>query len=198
MDGRTLWEALNSVPDRRGRKGRQYPLRSVLGISLAAMLAGANDLRAIFRWGRRLKPEALLAFGIESGKAPCHATYHYFFAAMDADALAATLGRYALGDADPGHMAIDGKTLRGSRRGEEKALHVLSAFAVELSAVGKVWPTLSCFLALMPQRLSVQVQPGQSLRHYRLRQGQMEHSLFDVVKISSSEPLVTRSRTARS
>ena len=27
------------------------------------MLAGANDLRAIFRWGRRLKPEALALFG---------------------------------------------------------------------------------------------------------------------------------------
>lgn len=135
MTVRTLWEALGEVPDRRGRKGRQYPLRSVLGIAIAAGLAGANDLRAIFRWGRRLKPEALLAFGIESGKAPCHATYHYFFAALDAQALGDVLGRYARGDTVPGHVAIDGKTLRGSRRGEDKALHVLSAFAVELSAV---------------------------------------------------------------
>ncbi len=135
MDGRTLWETLGEVPDRRGRKGRQYSLRSVLGISLAAILAGANDLRAIFRWGRRLTPEALLAFGIESGKAPCHATYHYFFAALDGDALSATLGRYALGEADAGHVAIDGKTLCGSKRDEEKALHVLSAFAVDLGAV---------------------------------------------------------------
>lgn len=135
MDGGTLWEALGSVPDRRGRKGRQYSLRSVLGISLAAMLAGANDLRAIFRWGRRLTPEALLAFGIGSGKAPCHATYHYFFAALDGDALSAALGRYALGDAAPGHVAIDGKSLRGSKRGEDKALHVLSAFAVDLGVV---------------------------------------------------------------
>ena len=78
MSEGTLWEALGDVPDRRGRQGRQYPLRSILGISLAAMLAGANDLRAIFRWGRRLRPEALRAFGVVSGKAPCHATYHYF------------------------------------------------------------------------------------------------------------------------
>lgn len=135
MDGRTLWEALGEVPDRRGRKGRQYSLRSVLGVSLAAILAGANDLRAIFRWGRRLTPEALLAFGIESGKAPCHATYHYFFAALDGDALSATLGRYALGVSDAGHVAIDGKTLCGSKREGERALHVLSAFAVDLGAV---------------------------------------------------------------
>lgn len=135
MDGRTLWEALAAVPDRRGRKGRQYGLRSVLGISLAAMLAGANDLRSIFRWGRRLTPEALRAFGIEGGRAPCHATYHYFFAALDGEALSRTLGRYALGGRAAGHVALDGKSLRGSKRGEEKALHVLSAFAVDLAAV---------------------------------------------------------------
>src|SRR5215213_9476423 len=85
---RLLWDALGDVPDRRGRQGRQYELRSVLGIALAAMLAGANDLRAIWRWGRRLRPEALRLFGIESGRSPCHASYHYFFQALDADALA--------------------------------------------------------------------------------------------------------------
>jgi DDE_Tnp_1-associated len=51
----TLWEVVGAVADRRGRKGRQFPLQAVLAIAIAAMLAGANDLRAIFRWGRRLK-----------------------------------------------------------------------------------------------------------------------------------------------
>ena len=132
---RTLWDALGEIDDRRGRKGRQYRLQSVLGISIAAMLAGSNDLIAIFRWGRRLKPEALRLFGIESGKAPCHATYHYFFRALDADAVSRTLGSFARGEAALGHIAIDGKTLKGSRRLDAKAVHVLSAFATELSAV---------------------------------------------------------------
>ncbi len=56
---RTFWDALGEIEDKRGRKGRQYSLQSLLCISIAAMLAGANDLIAIFRWGRRLKPEAL-------------------------------------------------------------------------------------------------------------------------------------------
>ncbi len=106
MDDRGLWEVLSEIPDRRGRKGRQYPLSSLLGISLAAMLAGANDLRAIFRWGRRLRPEALAVFGIRHGKAPCHATYHYFFASLDGDAVARRLGRGALDEERPGHIAI--------------------------------------------------------------------------------------------
>ena len=132
---RTLWDALAEIEDGRGRKGRQYKLRSVLGIAIAAMLAGANDLRAIYRWGQRLRPEALPLFDITNGKAPCHATYHYFFQSLDADALARVLGSYALADQPPGHIAIDGKTLRGSRRLDDKAIHVLSAFSTELGAV---------------------------------------------------------------
>ena len=132
---RTLWGALGEVPDSRGAQGRQYTLQSVLGLSTGAMLAGANDLRAIFRWGRRLKPEALRLLGIEDGKAPCHATYHYVFKSLDAGALAATLGKFALGDDRAKHIAIDGKTLKGSRRLDAKPLHVLSAFASGLGAV---------------------------------------------------------------
>jgi DDE_Tnp_1-associated len=131
---RTLWEALGSITDRRGRKGRQFELQGILAIAIAAMLAGANDLRAIFRWGRRLKPEALALFGID--RAPCHATYHYVFQSLDGEALAKALGLFAAGgNGTPGHIAIDGKTLKGSRRLDAKALHVLSAFATGLSAV---------------------------------------------------------------
>jgi len=130
---RTLWEVLGAIADRRGRKGRQFPLQAVLAIAIAAMLAGANDLRAIFRWGRRLKPEALALFGIK--RAPCHATYFYVFRSLDGDALSRALGSFAGGAGGPGHIAIDGKTLKGSRRIGSKALHVVSAFASQLSAV---------------------------------------------------------------
>ena len=94
---------------------------------------GRQRSGAIFRWGRRLKPEALALFGIE--RAPCHATYHYVFRSLDGDALARALGGFACGRDEPGHIALDGKTLRGSRRLDAKALHVVSAFATQLSAV---------------------------------------------------------------
>jgi DDE_Tnp_1-associated/Transposase DDE domain len=131
--GATLWGVLGTIIDRRGRRGRQYPLQALLAIAIAATLAGANDLKAIFRWGRRLKPEALALFGLE--KAPCHSQWFYFFRSLDADALSATLGAFALGGAEPGHLAIDGKTLKGSRRRDTKALHVVSAFSTRVSVV---------------------------------------------------------------
>jgi hypothetical protein len=132
---RTLFDALCEVPDQRGRKGRQIPLPSILALSIAATLAGADSLIAMFRWGRRLRPEALRLLGFEDGVAPCHATYHYVFQSLDADALSRVLGAFALGEANGGNIAIDGKTLKGSRRHDAKALHVVSAFATGLSAV---------------------------------------------------------------
>lgn len=78
IGGGSLWEALGEIPDRRGRKGQQYPLRSVLVLALAAMLSGANDLRAMFRWGRRLPKEALYLLGI-----PGNAAAAAFLAALE-------------------------------------------------------------------------------------------------------------------
>lgn len=129
----TLWAVLGTIADRRGRKGRQYPMQPLLAIAIAAMLAGANDLKAIFRWGRRLKPEALALFGL--AKSPCHSQWFYFFRSLDADALSSTLGTFALAGAEPGHLAMDGKTLKGSRRRDTKALHVVAAFSTRLSVV---------------------------------------------------------------
>lgn len=133
---RTLWDALGEIPDRRGRKGRQYPLPSVLVLALSAMLSGANDLMAIFRWGRRLPGEALYLLGLE--RAPCHAMYHYFFKALDVTAAEAVLGEWARGAGPIGHVAIDGKRLKGSApagHDGSEGVHLLAAFASRLGAV---------------------------------------------------------------
>ncbi len=129
----TLWAGLEGLPDRRTRKGRRYSLASVVGISLAAMLSGANDLMAIFRWGRRLTPKGLAAFGVTRKRAPCHATYHYVFRSISPDDLERALrGLVAIGSA--GHVAIDGKRLRGSQTETSPGIHMLQAFSTRLQA----------------------------------------------------------------
>src|SRR5215213_806275 len=128
-----LWDRLGEVPDHRTLKGRRYALAAIVGISLAAMLSGANDLMAIFRWGRRLTPKGLAAFGIGRGRAPCHATYHYVFRSI----AAADLERALRGSVPPGsagHVAIDGKRLRGSQSQNSPGIHVLQAFSTGLQA----------------------------------------------------------------
>ena len=133
--GESLWAVLGSIPDRRGVRGRRYPLRSVSVLTLAAMLSGANDLRAVFRWGRRLPDEALSVPG--PSRAPCHATYHYFFKALDVAAAERVLGLWAGGGGAPGHVAVDGKRLRGSApagHDGSEGVHLVSAFASRLGA----------------------------------------------------------------
>ena len=130
----TLWTALEGMPDRRTRKGRRYSLASMVMLSLAAMLSGANDLMAIYRWGRRLTPKGLAMLGIECGRAPCHATYHYVFRAIAAADLERALGTLVAGDGPLGHVAIDGKRLRSSQHQMSPGVHMLQAFSTRLQA----------------------------------------------------------------
>jgi hypothetical protein len=136
----TLYEALSSIPDHRTRKGRRYPLAAILAITIAAMLSGANDLRAVFRWGRRLSPKALQALGVDKKrkKAPCHATYHYVLKELSLGDLTRALGCTVQMEDAPddrlNHIAIDGKCLRGSRQGNNPGVHLLHAFSTRLQA----------------------------------------------------------------
>jgi hypothetical protein len=130
----TLWAALEGLPDRRTAKGRRYALASIVGLSFAAMLSGANDLRAIWRWGCRLTPKGLAMLGIERGRAPCHATYHYVFRSIAAADLERALGVVVRGAGAPGHVAIDGKRLRGSQHETSPGVHRLQAFSTRLQA----------------------------------------------------------------
>jgi hypothetical protein len=100
------------------------------------MVSGADDLMAVFRWGRRLPTEALGQFGLT--QAPCHATYHYFFKAFDVASAEQVLGVWSRDGAPLGHVAIDGKRLRGSApsgHDGREGVHLVSAFASRLRAV---------------------------------------------------------------
>ena len=132
----TLLEALQAIPDHRTKKGRRFSLPTILLIALAAMLSGANDLMAIARWGRRLSPKALRALGADKKrkKAPCHATYHYVFRSISADELTAALGVLVKVEGGLGHVAIDGKRLRGSQHETSPGVHMLHAFSTKITA----------------------------------------------------------------
>jgi predicted transposase YbfD/YdcC len=144
MNPPTLFDALAAMPDHRTKKGRRFPLAAIVTIALTAMLSGANDLMAIARWGRRLSPKALQALGVDKKRrqAPCHATYHYVFQSISAIDLKAALGTLVNVEAGLGHVAIDGKRLKGSasstRRGSQHetspGVHMLNAFSITLQA----------------------------------------------------------------
>ena len=131
-----LWEVFQKVPDHRRAEGKRYPLAGLLVIALAAMLAGRPDQLGIVRWGRKLTPAALRAVGITRDRVPAPSVWCELFRNLDVAALERLLGRWVNGEAgEAGHLAIDGKRLRGSRQGDNPGVHLLAAFAEKLSGV---------------------------------------------------------------
>jgi hypothetical protein len=131
----SLWDALVSVPDHRRAEGKRYPLASLLLIAVAAMLAGRRDQLGIVRWGPRLNRETLTAIGIQRERVPAPSVWCELFQELDATALEQALGDWVQGEAPPGHVAIDGKRLRGSATAQAPGTHPLAAFSARSQGV---------------------------------------------------------------
>jgi DDE_Tnp_1-associated/Transposase DDE domain len=131
-----LWDVLGSVPDHRRSAGKRYPLASLLLIAVAAMLAGRRDQLGIVRWGRRLSRETLTAIGIDRARVPAPSVWCELFQELDVTALERALGGWVAGEAAvSGHVAIDGKRLRGSATAGSPGTHLLAAFSASLQGV---------------------------------------------------------------
>jgi predicted transposase YbfD/YdcC len=138
MEAISLWSCFEGIPDPRRKQGRRYSLSSMLGIVIAAILSGRTTLCAITRWAKKLTLEQLVELGIYRGRAPGQTTLHDLFDKLPVQEVEKALGLWVcslLGDKAPGHIAIDGKVLRGSVGAEYPALHLLAAFCVDINSV---------------------------------------------------------------
>jgi predicted transposase YbfD/YdcC len=134
--GVSLWDIFEKIPDPREASGRRFPLPGILALTVAALLAGRQGLEAIARWGRGCSQGQLARLGIERPRSPCHATYHNVFKALDVDAVERALAEWAKEALPDGvAVAIDGKTLRGSRHADYPAVHLLCAYCDAVSGV---------------------------------------------------------------
>jgi hypothetical protein len=135
---------LQQVPDPRQASGRRHPLAAILALSCAAMLAGCDSLLAIAEWGRDPHAGAPLAqrLGFTRERTPCVATLHRVFKRLDVAAFETAVGQWAAAvtkvvgpSPTPGGIAVDGKTLRGSRQPAVPAVQLLGALGHELGLV---------------------------------------------------------------
>jgi predicted transposase YbfD/YdcC len=131
----SLWAALGGVRDHRRCAGRRYPLRGLLLVAVAAMLAGRRDQLGIVRWGRQLRPEALASLGISRGRVPAPSVWCELFQELEVGSLEAVLGAWVRGGRPAGHIAMDGKRLRGSATATAPGAHLLAAFSDALGGV---------------------------------------------------------------
>jgi hypothetical protein len=133
--GRTLWELLGEVRDYRGKQGKRFSLRSMLGLAVSGVLSGCESLGAIAQWAAHVREQGLMhLFEVERRKGPCHATFHNVFSGMDVGSLEGVLGSWVK-EGKACHVSIDGKALKGSRFGEYPGLLLLSCYCESLQGV---------------------------------------------------------------
>ncbi len=137
MPALSLLDRLAELTDPRSPHGRQYPLASLLALCLVATLAGCPTVAAIAHFGRLRKHRLGHALGFRNGNMPCANTLTNLLAELDPDHLDRIIGDWLADRHADGwdHIALDGKTVRGSRDGETPGMHLLAAYAPQASAV---------------------------------------------------------------
>ncbi len=137
-DPNSLLGRLRAVPDPRRRQGRRYPLPALLGMLVLAALHGETSLRGMWLWAAVRWPQLWAPLGFWTPQRPPRLTTVWkLLARLDHAALERVLGAWSesVRGTAVQHVSVDGKTLRGSRRPAERALHVVEAVGQELAVV---------------------------------------------------------------
>jgi predicted transposase YbfD/YdcC len=125
--------ALAQVPDPRARRGVRHRLVVVVTAAVCAVVAGYRSYTAIGEWVADLPADTATILGIDADRRPSEAMIRRLLQALDPDLLAEAIGRWLaarIPAPPPGSrraIAVDGKTLRGSRTRDSPARHVLAA-----------------------------------------------------------------------
>jgi DDE_Tnp_1-associated/Transposase DDE domain len=135
----SLAEALKGVTDQRQASGKRYELSALLVFICTGMLCGCRSLQALTAWGKRQESALLKAMGFGRGKSPGYGTLQRTVSQLDVESFEAALSRWARavvkaeGKGGLQGLALDGKVLKGSARGELPGIHLLALLAQELS-----------------------------------------------------------------
>lgn len=134
----SLMGLLEGLHDPRRAQGKRHPLPALMGLAVVGMRAGMTSYEAIARYGKERGWDFLQHLGFTTRWGLCKATYSRVFRRIDVADFEARVGRWIRGQLGPGdapHLAIDGKTARGSRDGGTPGVHLVSAYAPDVKAV---------------------------------------------------------------
>jgi predicted transposase YbfD/YdcC len=121
--------------DPRRQHRRKHLLIDIVVIALCAVISGADDWQQVVAFGRRRLAWLTTFLRLPNG-IPSHDTFERVFDRLDPAAFQACFQRWIetlAAHLSLRHIAIDGKTLRGSGNGPKgwKALHLVSAWATD-------------------------------------------------------------------
>jgi predicted transposase YbfD/YdcC len=137
---RPLLEVLAEIPDGRKARGKRHPLAAILALVCVAVLCGYRSYSAAAQWARIYPADLVRALGFTHPTPPCAATLCSVLRHLDREQVEARLGAWAeavlaslpAAPAEDEAIALDGKTLRGSRRQGALDVHLLSALSHRL------------------------------------------------------------------
>ena len=155
----SLREMLGGMVDPRKRRGIRHGLVVVLTVVVCAVAAGARSFVAIAEWVADVPDDLAATLGTDR-RCPSESTIRRVLGKVDADRFDAVIGgfvqRLSTGSAPLGRrrvLAVDGKTLRGSRHSDrvgteitgrhllavidQQSRVVLGQLAVDVTADGK-------------------------------------------------------------
>ena len=135
-----LVQVLRNVADPRDRRGVRHDLPTVLSLAVAGVLAGARSLTAIWEHTTDLTGADLRSLGLEEGQAlPSESTIRRVLQDLEPAGLDAHLASWLWTRTATINgrrvIAVDGKTMRGARVGEDPAPHLLAALDHATGAV---------------------------------------------------------------
>jgi predicted transposase YbfD/YdcC len=132
-----LIEVFSDIAAFRKSRGKRHPLSAILALACCAMLCGYRSYSAIAEWGRNYGTDIAHALGF-THNTPCAATLHTIFRCIDREAFEAKVGAWAervvatapaTPEAPEIAIAVDGKTLRGSKKQGAPETHLVSVLA---------------------------------------------------------------------
>ena len=131
-------DCMNRITDPRKPYNQLHVFLDIVAIAVLATLCGADTWDEIESWGNAFK-EWLSTFLTLKNGIPSHDTFNRVFQSIDPEEFHCIFLEWiqAAVSEIKGVVSIDGKTVRRSRDGKngKKAIHVVSAWAGELSLV---------------------------------------------------------------
>ena len=132
--GISLLEHLERVPDPRIKRTQRHELMDILVIALCAVIGGADDWVGVVEFGKSKREWFSTFLKLPNGIAS-HDTFGRVFQILDSQILEQVCIEWlqSIAGQIEGVVAIDGKSLRGSRCGKQSPLHIVSAWACQNS-----------------------------------------------------------------
>lgn len=126
-----LIDVLGKIRDCRKKRGVRHRLVAVVAMGICATLSGARSFAAIAQWAAAQTQEFRAKLGSRRREPPSEPTIRRVLSGLDAEEVdrvtGAWLAEHALTSGEAACVAIDAKTLRGSRSGSKPPVQLISA-----------------------------------------------------------------------